>query len=167
MSLLNVSCCKVLGSFVQSFSLCKGMLPAAKVFSNSHSYPKVVNDYFLCTCILWVLAGTWAMNSSDSGVSVGLEPQFLKGAFYMTVLETSSTRIPGLLSQLPKSSSYHLSLLYVNPYPTPRFVFLHYVIIWHFCPKTFCDFFSQNPKHLGIWCLSLPSLYYLLQTYLM
>lgn len=80
MSPLKYSLLQVLGSFVQSFSLCKGALPAAKVFSNSHVHPKeaIIISYVY---VLGGLAGTRAMTSSDSGVFIELEPQVLKDAF--------------------------------------------------------------------------------------
>ena len=59
----------------QSFSLCKGMAAAAKVFSNSYSHPKEAKDCFLCMCILEASSGTQAVTSSASGLSISLEPQ--------------------------------------------------------------------------------------------
>lgn len=94
----------------QSFSSCKDMAVAANVSSNSQS-PKEAEDCFLCLCILEASLGTQAVTSSASALSVSLEPQVFKSAFYMTDQDTSSTKITEFLSWPPKWSSDHPSLL--------------------------------------------------------
>lgn len=84
MSPLKHSLHEVPGSFVQLFSLCKGVLPAAKELCNAHSHPPKFGAYFLCVCILGVSPVAQPVTSSDSRVSVGSELQVLKGVSYDT-----------------------------------------------------------------------------------
>ena len=65
------------------------------------------------------------------------------------------------------SLTTRLSSFCSNPPNHQTDFFLHYFIIWLLYPTTSCDFsFSEVSKHLNIWCFFLPSLYNLLQTWL-
>ena len=132
-------CSSLLSPWVmcQSFSLCKGMAAAAKVFSNSYSHPKEAKDCFLCMCILEASSGTQAVTSSASGLSISLEPQVFKSVFYMTDQDTSSTKITEfsvMASQMvlwPSISSLSI-LIHIQP---PDWFFYTILLYDFFIPK--------------------------------
>ena len=163
-------CSSLLGPWVmcQSFSLCKGMAAATKVFSNSYSHPKEAKDCFLCMCILEALSGTQAVTSSASGLSISLEPQVFKRAFYMRDQDTSSTKITEfsvMASQMvlwPSISSLSI-LIHIQP---PDWFFYTILLYDFFIPKPPMTFPFHRTPAFCFWCLSLPGLYHLLQTYL-
>lgn len=100
------------------------------MFSNSHSHPKkpiiifYVYVYWefqlvLC-CYLFRLRGVWRAR-----------PQVLKGVFYMTDQDPSSTssRISVRASQIILKT---VSPLYSIPYPIPRYMFFYTILSYYF-----------------------------------